>query len=344
MNADPTSPAGSVRRPHWPRAVLQTTVAAVGLVVGTVVLRDHAAELEGAAAALEHLRWAWLAVAVVAELASVLAYASLQRTLLRAGGLSIGLGPLAGITLAGNAIQNSFPAGPAWSAVFAFRQFRDRGADSVLAGWAMLAVTILSDVALVALALVGLGLAERRAATLDLVSAIVAAPVALVLLFVAVRRGVARGTVARLAVRAVRICQRLVHRPSGDADALVARAGERLRAVHPSRAEWAAAAGWSVLNWAFDCACLLLAFPAVHAAIPWRGLLLAYGAGQLAANLPVTPGGLGVVEGSLTIALVVYGGARSSTISAVLLYRLVSFWALVAAGWVSWVVLRWRRR
>jgi len=36
----------------------------------------------------------------------------------------------------------------------------------------------------------------------------------------------------------------------------------------------------------------------------WKGLLLAYGAGQLAADLPITPGGLGVVEGSLTIALV----------------------------------------
>ena len=40
---------------------------------------------------------------------------------------------------------------------------------------------------------------------------------------------------------------------------------------------------------------------AVHAPVPWRGILLAYGAGQLAVNLPVTPGGLGVVEGSLTV-------------------------------------------
>ena len=41
---------------------------------------------------------------------------------------------------------------------------------------------------------------------------------------------------------------------------------------------------------------------------------------QLAANLPITPGGLGVVEGSLTIALVAYGGGRDSTVAAVLLY------------------------
>ena len=49
--------------------------------------------------------------------------------------------------------------------------------------------------------------------------------------------------------------------------------------------------------------------------------------GSCAANLPITPGGLGVVEGSLTIALVQFGGAEVSTVAAVLLYRILSFWA-----------------
>jgi uncharacterized protein (TIRG00374 family) len=70
--------------------------------------------------------------------------------------------------------------------------------------------------------------------------------------------------------------------------------------------------------------------------VPWRGLLLAYGAGQLAANLPVTPGGLGVVEGSLTIALVAYGGGEVSTVAAVLLYRIMSFWVLLPVGYAAW--------
>jgi uncharacterized protein (TIRG00374 family) len=68
---------------------------------------------------------------------------------------------------------------------------------------------------------------------------------------------------------------------------------------------------------------------------------LAYAAGQLAANLPITPGGLGVVEGSLTIALVAYGGGQASTVAAVLVYRLISFWALLPPGWVCWGVCSW---
>ena len=67
---------------------------------------------------------------------------------------------------------------------------------------------------------------------------------------------------------------------------------------------------WGTVNWLLDCACFAMMFRAIDAPIPWKGLLLAYGAGQLAATLPITPGGLGVVEGSITVALVAFGGRR----------------------------------
>jgi uncharacterized membrane protein YbhN (UPF0104 family) len=51
-----------------------------------------------------------------------------------------------------------------------------------------------------------------------------------------------------------------------------------------------------------------------------------------------------VVEGSLTIALVAYGGAQASTVAAVLLYRLMSFWALLPAGYISWGLVTWDLR
>jgi uncharacterized protein (TIRG00374 family) len=101
----------------------------------------------------------------------------------------------------------------------------------------------------------------------------------------------------------------------------------------------------ALANWVWDCGALAAAFLAVGAHVPWRGLVLAYGAAQLAANLPITPGGLGVVEGSLTVALVAYGGAQLQTVAAVLLYRLIAFWALLPVGWASWgfVTARTRR-
>src|SRR5205807_7523464 len=107
-------------------------------------------------------------------------------------------------------------------------------------------------------------------------------------------------------------------------------------AVTPNRRTWALALAFAVANWLWDCLALALCFLAIGSGVPWLGLLLAYGAAQLAVNIPITPGGLGVVEGSLTIALVAYGGNQEATVATVVLYRLISFWGLLAVGWLCW--------
>jgi putative heme transporter len=106
----------------------------------------------------------------------------------------------------------------------------------------------------------------------------------------------------------------------------------------------AAVAGWGLANWVLDCGCLALSFVAVGVGVPWKGLLLAYGAAQLAANLPITPGGLGVVEGSLTITLEAFGGQGFSLVAVVLLYRILSFWVGLPVGWATWAVMAWADR
>ena len=334
---------GGPSRASRRRRALQALRWVVGIVAAAVALNavfGRRDELAGAVSTLENLRWAWVGIALAAEVASITAYAALQRRLLGAGGLAIGMGRLTGITLAANAIQNSLPVGPAWSTIYAFRQFRNRGADSVLAGWTLAISTIVAFSALAAIALVGLALSQGQAASLDLVWGIVAAAVVGILLLVAARKGRLAGPVRTGAVGLVRACQVTVRRPRGNATALVQAAGARLRGVHLTGTVWLWAFVWASTNWLLDLSCLAFAFAAVHSDVPWRGLLLAYGAGQLAANLPVTLGGLGVVEGSLTIALVFYGGAEAATVAAVLLYRIISFWLLLPAGWTAALVMR----
>ncbi|HZQ58336.1 MAG TPA: YbhN family protein, partial [Acidimicrobiales bacterium] len=73
--------------------------------------------------------------------------------------------------------------------------------------------------------------------------------------------------------------------------------------------------------------------------VPWRGILVVYGLTQLAAVLPLTPGGLAVVEGSLTALLIAYGLSSGDAVAATLLYRAVGFWAPVPVGWALYVVL-----
>jgi putative heme transporter len=330
------------RRRRWLGPALRWGVGIAAAVVAFNALFGRRDELAGALSTFEHLRYQWIAFAVVAEIASIGAYAALTRQLLRAGGVDIGLADLSGITLAANAIQNSLPAGPAWSTVYAYRQFRRRGADAVLVGWT-LAITVLIAVAtLGAIALTGLVVSEDQASSLDLVRVIVVVALVILLLVVAARRGLVSLPGRRLAVAVVAACQRLFHHPRGDATGVVDQAFDRLRAVHLTKATLAAAVVWSLLNWCLDLCALVLSFAAVRSVVPWRGLLLAYGAGQLAANLPVTLGGLGVVEGSLTVALVFYGGDQVGTVGAVLLYRLISFWMMLVIGWAAALVIRLR--
>jgi uncharacterized membrane protein YbhN (UPF0104 family) len=95
-----------------------------------------------------------------------------------------------------------------------------------------------------------------------------------------------------------------------------------------------------LLWWAGDMTCLAVAFLAVGGTLPWRALLIAYAAGQLATLLPITPGGLGVTEGSMAVALAAYGGGMPTAVAAVLLYRLITYWAVLPAGGLCYLSLR----
>ena len=298
-------------------------------------------ELQGALSYLEDLRWQWVGMAALTELLAIVAFGALQRELLGAGGVRASLADMTAIAFAGNAIQNSLPAGPLWSNVFAFRQFKRRGADDILSVWVLVATSIASAASLALVAVLGLIFAHNSGVIWDLL-AVAGGIVGLLLI---VRYLLRRHTWTLAVVTAiVRMCQRLIHRPRGDARELVDRGWARLTAVAPGRHVWALAFGFAAANWLWDCLALALCFLAVGSGVPWQALLLAYGAAQLAINIPITPGGLGVVEGSLTIALVAYGGQKEATVATVVLYRLISFWGLLAVGWVAWAVLAYQTR
>jgi uncharacterized protein (TIRG00374 family) len=315
-----------------------------GLAVAGVVLwavGGQRGELQGALSYLANLKWQWVAVACVTELLALVAFGALQRELIGAGGVRATLTDMTAIAFAGNAIMNSLPAGPLWSNVFAFRQFRRRGADDVLAVWTLVATSIASAASLALVAILGLVFARNQDVAADL--AAVAGGVVGLLFLVRYLLRRHRWTLAAAAAM-LRLSQRIIRRPRGDARQLVDDGWARLTAIAPGRGVWTLAFGFAAANWLWDCLALALCFVAVGEAVPWQGLLLAYGAAQLAVNIPITPGGLGVVEGSLTIALVAYGGPREATVAAVVLYRLISFWGLLGVGWVAWAVLAYQTR
>lgn len=341
----PKPPVSSSARPGarlrawWPWLKYAVGLGLAALAVWALLGRRG--ELSGASSYLAHLRWPWAVAAAVLELASIVAFALIQQVLLAAGDVSVGPGWITNVTLAVTAIANSMPAGPIVSSVFAFRQYRRRGADEALAGWTLMATFVFASVSLAVVAAAGLAIAGAEGAGLDLVA------VTVVVLLAALALGalfVQRRALLWLVAAGVRASRRLLHWPRGDVGERVDRIVGRLLAVRLGAAQVAVVMGWGLANWVLDCGCLAVAFLAVGVGVPWRGLLLAYGAGQLAANLPITPGGLGVVEGSLTIAIVAFGGAETSTVAAVLLYRIISFWIELPVGWGVWAGLTFQGR
>src|SRR4029077_11522280 len=127
-------------------------------------------ELQGALSYLENLNWEWVALAAVMELLCIVAFGAMQRVLMEAGGVRARLADMTAIAFAGNAIQNSLPAGPLWSNVFAFRQFKRRGADDVLSVWVLVAASIASAASLALVAVLGLIVARNQGIAVDLVA------------------------------------------------------------------------------------------------------------------------------------------------------------------------------
>ena len=304
-------------------------------------LAGRTGELSGASSYLANIRWWWLLVAIAAEAGSFVSFAIVQRRLLEAGRVRTSTARLTGVTVAATAIANSMPAGAVVSSVFAFRQYRRQGADEALAWWTLAAVFVTASVTLALVAAVGVAVAGAAGAGLDLVGVTVGVLIgALALGAVFLQRRALVWLVSAI----VRATRRLVGWPRGELGDHVDRVIARLTVVSLTVRQALSSVAWGVSNWLLDCSCLALSFLAVGVAVPWKGLLLAYGAGQLAANLPITPGGLGVVEGSLTIALVAFGGAETSTVAAVLLYRILSFWAVLPVGWTTWAAFSWATR
>ena len=92
----------------------------------------------------------------------------------------------------------------------------------------------------------------------------------------------------------------------------------------------------------FDFGCLLAALRATGADPRPSLVLLAYAAANIVALLPFTPGGLGLVEASLSGLLILAGVRPGSAFLATLAYRVASYWLPLLAGPPAYLLYRHR--
>jgi uncharacterized protein (TIRG00374 family) len=276
----------------------------------------------------------WIVAAIGAECASMVAFALMQRRLLRAGGVQLNVAWLLSTAYAANAMAVAIPLiGSGMATGYAYRQYRRRSADPATVGVAITLAGILLTVAfalVVAVAAIASG--NPAASAGGLLGALVAV-VGIASVAVGLRSPAGRRCLQRIGSAVVGVVQRVAHRPAGDPDQLVGSALRSLSAIRLGSTALFAALMWAIVNWLADAACLIFAIKAVGVPVPWHKVLLVWSAGVGAGSFSPTPAGLGVVDVTMTAALVAAGLHAPDAVAAVLLYRIVTFKVIVSLGW-----------
>jgi len=308
-------------------------VALIVLAVEATLVWDQLAK---AWASLISANWAWVLAAIAAALLSMHSFAQIQRTLLRSAGVVVHQWRSEAAFYAGNALSTTIPGGPVLSATFVYRQQRMWGASPVVASWQLVMSGALQ---VVGLALLGLGGAFLLGAKNNPFSLLFSLGgfVALLLLAqaVATRPELIDGIGAKVLgwVNSVR------GKPIGSGLARWHETLHQLESVSLSRREMSVAFGWSLFNWIADVGCLAFAAYAAGGHPSLAGLTVAYAAARAVGSIPLMPGGLLVVEAVLVPGLVSSGMTLPDAISAMLIYRLVSWIFISAIGWVVFLFM-----
>ena len=279
----------------------------------------------------------WLIVAMALETAALFAYALLSKVLLPPNSATIGT--LFRIDLATTAIGHVLPGGTAGSATLGYRLITGLGVDGKAAGFAMATQGLGSAVVLNVLLWLSLVISIPFAGVHAIYAAValvgmlaILAVAALVFLFTRGEQGAIRvvGAIGRRLpfVSEERIIDVVVH------------VGGSLRELWGNREQLRLAIVWAAANWLLDAACLWSFLAAFHRYVNPVELFAAYGIGNVLAVIPITPGGLGVVETFTALVLKSFGVPTNTATLAVIGWRLVNFWLPIPVGAGCYLSLR----
>ncbi|MBV8928110.1 MAG: UPF0104 family protein [Mycobacteriaceae bacterium] len=331
--SDATRGDGQAHGKYW---WLRWVVLAIAVVVLAVELALVWDQLARAWHSLYSANWWWVLGAVGASFTSMHSFAQLQRTLLRSAGVMVKQWRSETTIYAGNALGTTLPGGPVLSATFIYRQQRIWGATPVIASWQLVMAGVLQ---MVGLALLGLSGAFLLGAKNNPFSLIFTLGGLLALIVLAQAVASRPELIDGIGMRLLSWFNSLRGKPANTGLAKWRETLQQLEAVNLSRRELGVAFGWSMFNWLADMCCLLFATWAAGGHPSLAGVMVAYAAARAVGSIPLMPGGLLVVEAVLVPGLVTSGMSLPEAISAMLIYRLISWVFISTIGWVVFFFL-----
>ena len=280
----------------------------------------------------------WVAAGVVLEGVSLFCYAVLTKVLLPPGPKP-SLSVLFRIDLSAAAVAHVIPAGTLGTAALGFKLFTDEGISGNDATVMMAAKGIGSTVVLNVLLWLSLVVSIALAGfnpiygTVAIIGAVLLSGVAVLVI------GITRG--AGFASHLLRMLGDKIPFLSGErVERAVLEAAHSFSLLARDRRVLAWSLLWASLNWLLDAAslwCFVAAFG--HLTNPVE-LFAAYGVANVAGALPLTPGGLGVVDSIAPTLLVGFGVTSGVATLGVLGWRVVNFWLPIPTGALAYLSLK----
>lgn len=316
---------------------LRWLLLAIVLVILAAEIVLISPSLEEAWHRIGDLDWVWILASIGAALLSMDSFAQVQRALLRSAGVKVSQWQSLSVILASNSVSQTMPGGPVLSPAFVYRETRKWGATPVVASWQVVMSGLLAGVGLAVLGFGGALLAGAKTSPFSVFFSVVGfVAVAVVFQYLASHPESLQSTVLRI----VEWTNQIRNKPRDHGHGRVIETLEQLRAVQLTQRDLGISFGWSLFNWVADVACLAFACWAVGAHPSIAGLMVAYAAGKAVGTaVPLLPGGIGVVDAVLVPALTSAGMPAADAITAVLVYRLISYVLIAAVGWVVVLVM-----
>lgn len=334
---DDTPPPRRVPAAVARRALVRSVKLLVGFFALFYLVLPQIAGARKALSELLTVEPVYLVLGLALQGAALTAYTLMTRACLPPH--AVPFGTLLRIQLATKAVTNVVPGGSAAGSAVGYRLLTLAGVARTDAGFALATAGMGSAVVLNVLLWLALLSSLPNRGVNPLYGTAAAVGFLLLTAFAAVVIGLMKGQArAERVIRAVgrRIRwvdeQRVVD--------VIGRVARRLRELLADPALVARVAFWAALNWILDAASLWVFLRAFGASVPLDGLLVAFGLANVLAAIPITPGGLGIVEGVLIPTLVGFGVPRSVAVVAVPMYRLAQFWLPIPVGAVSYLSLR----
>ncbi len=287
---------------------------------------------------LDRLNLWWMAAGLVLEALSLFCYALLNRVLLPPEGRP-SLSRLFRIDLSAAAVAHVIPAGTVGSAGLGYQLFTAEGIPGTDVGVMMATKGMGSTIVLNVLLWTALVISIPLSGFQPIYGTVAVVGAVLLALIAALVLGITRGQ-----KRAARIVQAIGQRIPGVGgdrlEQILLQAGDSIRALGSNRAVLAQSLTWASLNWLLDAAslwCFIAAFGKFASPV---GLFAAYGIANVLGAIPLTPGGLGVIDTLTPVLLVGFGLTRSVATLGVLAWRLVNFWLPIPTGAISYITLK----